>query len=65
MKGIEPSYLAWEANALPLSYTRLPDVWNYVADASTLQARGSRFRLLSPPLQSSVNTMLVICYRLD
>jgi hypothetical protein len=24
VKGIEPSYLAWEATALPLSYTRIP-----------------------------------------
>lgn len=23
--GIEPAYLAWEASALPLSYTRIPD----------------------------------------
>ena len=23
VKGIEPSSLAWEANALPLSYTRI------------------------------------------
>ena len=23
VKGIEPSHMAWEANALPLSYTRL------------------------------------------
>jgi hypothetical protein len=23
VKGIEPSYLAWEATALPLSYTRI------------------------------------------
>ena len=23
VKGIEPSYLAWEARALPLSYTRI------------------------------------------
>ena len=22
VKGIEPSYLAWEANVLPLNYTR-------------------------------------------
>lgn len=22
VKGIEPSHMAWEANALPLSYTR-------------------------------------------
>jgi hypothetical protein len=24
VKGIEPSSLAWEAKALPLSYTRMP-----------------------------------------
>jgi hypothetical protein len=24
VKGIEPSYSAWEAAALPLSYTRMP-----------------------------------------
>jgi hypothetical protein len=25
VKGIEPSYSAWKAAALPLSYTRMPD----------------------------------------
>ncbi len=25
VKGIEPSYAAWEAAVLPLNYTRLPD----------------------------------------
>jgi hypothetical protein len=27
VKGIEPSYSAWEAAALPLSYTRAPPVF--------------------------------------
>jgi hypothetical protein len=26
VKGIEPSYSAWEAAALPLSYTRMADL---------------------------------------
>ena len=34
VKGIEPSYSAWEAAALPLSYTRKP-----------AENRGSRSRL--------------------
>ena len=29
VKGIEPSYSAWEADALPLSYTRIEVNWNY------------------------------------
>lgn len=27
MKGIEPSYQAWEARILPLNYTRMHDAY--------------------------------------
>ena len=35
MKGIEPSSEAWEATALPLSYTRLPCIFQ-VSGALTI-----------------------------
>jgi hypothetical protein len=37
VKGIEPSYSAWKAAALPLSYTRVPPM-NYHARAAVSTA---------------------------
>jgi len=52
VKGIEPSYSAWKAAALPLSYTRAPP-FNYhaipgastaVAPATSLSSAGAGLR---------------------
>ena len=43
VKGIEPSYSAWKAAALPLSYTRAQAMNYHVADvASTAMRRFGR-----------------------
>jgi hypothetical protein len=39
VKGIEPSYSAWKAAALPLSYTRAPDFLAAEANGIALQRR--------------------------
>ena len=44
--GIEPTYLAWKASALPLSYTRLP--------ANYLDGRGDRIRTCDPLVPNQV-----------
>lgn len=36
MKGIEPSYQAWEARILPLNYTRMFEYLLSIADNETL-----------------------------
>ncbi len=36
VKGIEPSHMAWEANALPLSYTRLGVFYHILGCAPTI-----------------------------
>ena len=41
MKGIEPSYSAWKAAALPLSYTRISGSPNTVGRPSQLLRRAS------------------------
>jgi len=46
VKGIEPSSGAWEASALPLSYTRHRQI--YTKDLLALQA---------PPLQEGINSI--------
>ena len=33
MKGIEPSYQAWEARILPLNYTRMMDYLNSITES--------------------------------
>ena len=38
MKGIEPSYSAWKAAALPLSYTRKPFIIKYLQFRRQVQA---------------------------
>ena len=43
VKGIEPSYAAWEAAVLPLNYTRIRD--DCESNISALPARGQAFRL--------------------
>ena len=44
VKGIEPSYSAWEAAALPLSYTRIID-WTSSPAAHDRTAAGKASRL--------------------
>ena len=41
VKGIEPSYSAWEAAALPLSYTRPRGPWPSAANAGAGHMAGS------------------------
>ena len=36
MKGIEPSYAAWEAAVLPLNYTRVGAVFTAETDADAI-----------------------------
>jgi hypothetical protein len=43
VKGIEPSYSAWKAAALPLSYTRAPPInYHAMTTASTAMRRFSQ-----------------------
>ena len=41
VKGIEPSYAAWEAAVLPLNYTRLGALFTACQDADAIWAAGS------------------------
>jgi hypothetical protein len=47
VKGIEPSYSAWKAAALPLSYTRTPGI-NY-HDATAASTSPAPFPTLNRP----------------
>ena len=51
VKGIEPSYSAWKAAALPLSYTRVRPINYHATDvASTAMRRASASnRKFAPP----------------
>lgn len=42
VKGIEPSYTAWEAGALPLCYTRMIELLRYLS-FSNFQAQNRSF----------------------
>jgi hypothetical protein len=66
VKGIEPSYSAWKAAALPLSYTRALAMDYHAAhaastaDAALTVARRARLRPLTPAdslliLKASIN----------
>ena len=51
VKGIEPSYSAWKAAALPLSYTRAPVITYHGAQAASTRLAGGlhcRRRALFP-----------------
>ena len=43
VKGIEPSYAAWEAAVLPLNYTR-ENYWRHLPHFTNLTARKPRHR---------------------
>jgi hypothetical protein len=47
VKGIEPSYSAWKAAALPLSYTRVPPM-NYHAKAAVSTAMHGSVETITP-----------------
>ena len=40
VKGIEPSYSAWKAAALPLSYTRAPVITYHAAQTASTRPAG-------------------------
>ena len=40
MEGIEPSYSAWKAAALPLSYTRAPGITYHAAQTASTRLAG-------------------------
>jgi hypothetical protein len=41
VKGIEPSYAAWEAAVLPLNYTRAGDILSELAGVAARRQGGS------------------------
>jgi hypothetical protein len=49
VKGIEPSYSAWKAAALPLSYTRAQAMNYHVADVAS-----TAMRRLGPVPEASI-----------
>ena len=48
VKGIEPSYEAWEATVLPLNYTR--EAGDYLTAAQTYNRKSSRTKLFAQPV---------------
>jgi hypothetical protein len=46
--GIEPTYLAWEANVLPLNYTRL--------GANSIKRYQTPFRITIPTLGATLGS---------
>ncbi len=60
VKGIEPSYSAWKAAALPLSYTREFQKWG-LQDSNL--CRHSQWIYSPPPLTTRANPLLNLCAR--
>ena len=56
MKGIEPSYSAWKAAALPLSYTRAQAIAYHATDGASTAMR--RLNLAGAPRKAACSTVL-------
>ena len=62
VKGIEPSSLAWEAKALPLSYTRM----SATVDLRPLPLSAARVNpLLATALQRAVSQIVSIATKVE
>jgi hypothetical protein len=59
VKGIEPSYSAWKAAALPLSYTRVAAIHYHAMQAASTALRALYWTatVLVPPVSSAIRTL--------
>ena len=62
VKGIEPSYSAWKAAALPLSYTRAGDQLSRRASGLNRPAPWPGDGLVAPGAQAALNTRRFASY---
>jgi hypothetical protein len=62
VKGIEPSFQAWEAHVLPLNHTRAQ---NYFYQTPALRAIGLRIQIIASSLLTASRNLLSIKIRRD